>query len=156
MAQYIMDSYKNTVTDIYNGAKNRFGEPVVYAVIMAVVIYTISHTVNISRAMAVILIAVATVYFINEYRNKMTNDFNTHLSNIAKRSKNYRQILAKKVQQLEQKCVSEIETLKKNCHHKNNSQLQFQIQDSPRTVQAYNPSSIEESEFHIGDDPTDY
>ena len=134
--------------DIYNDVKNRFGEPVVHASIMAVIIFIISHTVNISRAMAIILIAVATVYLINGYRNKMTKDFNNRISNIAKRSKSYRQILAKKVQQLEQKCISEIETLKKNCHHQN--------QDSVHTVQAYNPSLIEESEFHIGDDQTDY
>lgn len=133
--------------DSYNKLKRKLGEPLSSAFIVSAFIFIMSHVIDVPKVMAIILITIGIIYFINEYRNKMTVNFNNRLNNIAKRSKNYRQLLARKVRQLEKKCKSEIQYLKNKCDTNST-----QIFSSPV---AYNPSTLNESTFHIGDDPTD-
>lgn len=139
-----MESYPETIPYIYYKIRNRISEPMMYAGIMSIIIFFLSHTINISTTMTIIVIAIGVIYFINEYRNHITKEFNNRLGNIAQRSKNYRQILAHKVRQLEHKYTIEMQDLKQKCRSK-----------SIPLLHAYNPSSMDESMFHIDDDPTD-
>ena len=142
-----VNKYINRINDAYNKIKGKLGEPLLSTLIVSAFIFIISHVIDVSKVMVIILISIGAVYFINEYRNKMTTDFNNKLSNIATRSKNYRQILAHKVRHLEKKCKSEIQYLKNKCSTKSTQKFSFPM--------SYDPSIVNESAFHIGDDPSD-